>query len=185
MRNYRAEVGTVHGLRAGNLMGAIANEAGLSARQIGRIDILDTFSLVELPADLPSAVLTKLKGVQVFGQRLRLRPFPPGEGTDAPAPARPSRPAATNPYEAHYARAPRGDGEAPAPRTIRRTGAAPAPRPYPRAEGAPPARAVRRPAGETGSAARPAARPAKPGFKAGAKPGAKPAPGKLKRSPRQ
>ena len=46
MERYRLEVGKIHGVLPGNLVGAIANEAGLGGADIGRIDILDRFSIV-------------------------------------------------------------------------------------------------------------------------------------------
>ena len=70
---YRVEVGSAHGVKAGNLVGAIANESGLEARHIGRIEILEGYSLVELPLDLPQDMLQHLQSVQVAGRPLRLR----------------------------------------------------------------------------------------------------------------
>jgi len=69
---YRVEVGHAHGLKAGNLVGAIANEAGLDGKYIGRIDIQDEFSTVDLPDGMPSEVLYELKRVRVAGQQLRM-----------------------------------------------------------------------------------------------------------------
>ena len=40
MRTYRIEVGHQHGAQPGHIVGAIANEADLESRYIGRIDIL-------------------------------------------------------------------------------------------------------------------------------------------------
>jgi ATP-dependent RNA helicase DeaD len=72
-RAYRVEVGLAHGVKAGNLVGAIANETGLASRFIGRIDLRDTFSTVELPVDMPKHMLRHLQGVRVAGQPLRLK----------------------------------------------------------------------------------------------------------------
>ena len=72
--NYRVEVGARHGVKAGNLVGAIANEAGLQAHLIGRIEILPEHSLVELPPGLPARVLQHLQTVRVAGRPLRIRP---------------------------------------------------------------------------------------------------------------
>jgi ATP-dependent RNA helicase DeaD len=71
--NYRVEVGGRHGVKAGNLVGAIANEAGLQAHLIGRIEILPEHSLVELPPGLPARVLQHLQTVRVAGRPLRIR----------------------------------------------------------------------------------------------------------------
>ncbi|MFO7763287.1 MAG: DEAD/DEAH box helicase [Wenzhouxiangellaceae bacterium] len=67
---YRVAVGHAHGAKPGNIVGAIANEAGLSARQIGRIDIHDAWSQVDLPSNLSKGALDHLKKVWVAGQQL-------------------------------------------------------------------------------------------------------------------
>jgi ATP-dependent RNA helicase DeaD len=74
LRPYRIEVGSVHGVRTGNIVGAIANESGIDVARIGRIRIRDQFTLVDLPADLPEATLDLLKRVRVAGQALNIRP---------------------------------------------------------------------------------------------------------------
>ena len=71
---YRVEVGSVHGVKPGNLVGAIANESGLEARGIGRIEIFDTYSLIELTTAIPKPTLDHLRTVQVAGRALRIRP---------------------------------------------------------------------------------------------------------------
>ncbi len=72
MRTYRIEVGHTHGVKPGNIVGAIANEIGLNAKNIGRIGIHDDYSLLDLPADLPKSLLDHLKTVWVAGQQLRI-----------------------------------------------------------------------------------------------------------------
>ena len=54
MERYRIEVGRCHGVRAGNIVGAISNEAGLDSKHIGNIDINQEFSLVDLPYGMPN-----------------------------------------------------------------------------------------------------------------------------------
>ncbi len=73
-RSYRIEVGHVHGVRPGNIVGAIANEGGLGSGQIGRVSIQQNFSIVDLPADLSPQVLEHLGKVRVAGQALRIQP---------------------------------------------------------------------------------------------------------------
>ncbi|MFZ9405891.1 MAG: DEAD/DEAH box helicase [Burkholderiaceae bacterium] len=77
MQTFRVEVGEAHGAKPGNLMGAIANEAGLEARQIGRIRVLEQHSLVELPEGLPARILKHLVKVRVAGQMLKIHPTEP------------------------------------------------------------------------------------------------------------
>ncbi|WP_066094677.1 DEAD/DEAH box helicase [Xanthomonas massiliensis] len=73
METYRIEVGHVHGVKPANIVGAIANEAGLEARYIGRIDIHDDHSVLDLPAEMPREILQHLKKVWVSGQQLQMR----------------------------------------------------------------------------------------------------------------
>ncbi|MDQ2703522.1 MAG: DEAD/DEAH box helicase, partial [Pseudomonadota bacterium] len=54
---FRIEVGHNHGVQPGNIVGAIANEADLEAKYIGRIDIRDEFTLVDLPEGMPRELL--------------------------------------------------------------------------------------------------------------------------------
>ena len=69
---FRIEVGHDHGVKPGNIVGAIANEAGLDAKHIGRIDIREDHSFVDLPEGMPSDVFKILKKVWVSGQQLRI-----------------------------------------------------------------------------------------------------------------
>ena len=72
MQRFRIEVGHAHGVSPGNIVGAIANEAGIDGKYIGRIDIHDDFSLVDLPKDMPKEIFLSLKKVWVAGQQLRI-----------------------------------------------------------------------------------------------------------------
>ena len=69
---YRIEVGHVHGVKPGNIVGAIANEAGLDGEHIGQIEIEAEFSLVDLPAGMPKDVFMDLKKVRVCGQPMKI-----------------------------------------------------------------------------------------------------------------
>ena len=80
---YRIAVGHVHHVKPGNIVGAIANEAGLESRHIGRIDIREDHSFVDLPPGMPSETLAHLQNVWVAGQRLRIQRH---EGELPPAP---------------------------------------------------------------------------------------------------
>jgi ATP-dependent RNA helicase DeaD len=72
MQPYRIEVGHAHGVKPANIVGAIANEAGLEARYIGRIEIFDDHSVLDLPDGMPKEVFEQLKSVTVAGQALRI-----------------------------------------------------------------------------------------------------------------
>lgn len=71
----RTALGARDGVAAKNLLGAILNEGGLSREDIGRIQIRDTFSLIELPEANLERLLTKLKDTRVAGKALRLRRY--------------------------------------------------------------------------------------------------------------
>jgi len=69
---YRIEVGHVHGVKPGNIVGAIANESGLDGEHIGHIEIEAEFSLVDLPAGMPKDVFMDLKKVRICGQPMNI-----------------------------------------------------------------------------------------------------------------
>jgi len=95
--SYRIEVGAGHGVKPGNIVGAIANEAGLDSGQIGRINIQQGFSIVDLPASLAAETLEHLRGVRVAGQPLLIRLDTGASGPAAPNPKRPAgKPAPKN-----------------------------------------------------------------------------------------
>ena len=81
---FRIEVGHVHGVKPGNIVGAIANEAGLEGRHIGHVDIHDDHSFVDLPEGMPKEIFRSLKKVRVVGRELQIAyvkhkaPRPPG-----------------------------------------------------------------------------------------------------------
>ncbi len=72
METYRIEVGRAHGVEPGNIMGAIANEARLDGKFIGRIVIRDDHSFVDLPGGMPKEMLRELQKVRVAGQMLQI-----------------------------------------------------------------------------------------------------------------
>lgn len=72
MERYRIEVGHNHKVQPGNIVGAIANEAGMDSQYIGRINIFDDYSLVDLPSGMPREVFNDLKKVWVSGQQLKI-----------------------------------------------------------------------------------------------------------------
>ena len=67
---YRIEVGHIHGVKPGNIVGAIANESGLDGEHIGQIEIDQDFSLVDLPVGMSNDILMQLKKVRVCGEQL-------------------------------------------------------------------------------------------------------------------
>lgn len=72
MERYRIEVGHEHGVKPGNIVGAIANEADLDSQHIGRISINDNHSFIDLPEGMPKQTFKDLKKVWVSGQQLQI-----------------------------------------------------------------------------------------------------------------
>jgi ATP-dependent RNA helicase DeaD len=72
METYRMEVGAEHGIKPGNIVGAIANESGIEGVRIGRVDIRENHSYVDLPEGMPRDIFAKLQKVRVVGRELRI-----------------------------------------------------------------------------------------------------------------
>ena len=83
---YRIEVGHDHGVQPGNIVGAIANEAGIDAVHIGRIEIFDNHSIVGLPAGMPNDVQQRLRKAWVCGQQLSISVDSGGDAPKRPPP---------------------------------------------------------------------------------------------------
>ncbi len=83
MKTYRIEVGYQHGAQPGHIVGAIANEADLESRFIGRIDIRDDYTLVDLPDGMPPELLQHMQNVRVASKPLRMKEAS-AEDIDAP-----------------------------------------------------------------------------------------------------
>lgn len=85
MERFRIEVGHNHDAKPGNIVGAIANEAGLDGEHIGRIDIRDDHSFVDLPIGMPKDVFNDLIKVRVAGQALKISRVAGEKRADKPA----------------------------------------------------------------------------------------------------
>jgi ATP-dependent RNA helicase DeaD len=72
METFRIEVGSVHGIKPSNVVGAIANESGIEGVHIGRVDIRDDHSYVDLPEGMPKQIFKVLQKVLVAGRELRI-----------------------------------------------------------------------------------------------------------------
>ena len=102
METFRIEVGSVHGIKPGNIVGAIANEADIEGVHIGRVDIREDHSYVDLPEGMPKEIFKQLQKVRVAGRELRISriaekpPKPPratlGRHGAAQREARPAKP---------------------------------------------------------------------------------------------
>jgi ATP-dependent RNA helicase DeaD len=102
METFRIEVGSVHGIKPGNIVGAIANEADIEGVHIGRVDIREDHSYVDLPEGMPKEIFKQLQKVRVAGRELRISrvsekpPKPPratlGRHNASPREERPAKP---------------------------------------------------------------------------------------------
>lgn len=72
----RIGLGSHAGLRPADVVGAIANEAGLTARQIGAIAITDQSTTVEVPASEADAVVRALGRTTIRGRRATIERVP-------------------------------------------------------------------------------------------------------------
>ena len=72
MERFHLSVGKSHGVKPASIVAAIGSVAGLSDKDIGRIELHDKFSFIELPYGMPQSVFKELKGVKVSGQKLQI-----------------------------------------------------------------------------------------------------------------
>jgi ATP-dependent RNA helicase DeaD len=76
-------IGSRDNVRPGDVVGAITGEAGIRGEQVGRVDIRDSFSVVEVAADVAERVIRALNGTTMRGRSLRVdydRKGGPGDG---------------------------------------------------------------------------------------------------------
>lgn len=70
MERFRLAVGKRHGVEIREIVGAIANEAGIEGQYIGTVNIQQEFSTVDLPEGMPKEILQHLKKTRVKGNPL-------------------------------------------------------------------------------------------------------------------
>jgi ATP-dependent RNA helicase DeaD len=68
MNRYHIAVGYKDGVKPGNIVGAIANEADIESKFIGHIEIFDSFTTVDLPSGMPADVMDTLKKTRICGR---------------------------------------------------------------------------------------------------------------------
>jgi ATP-dependent RNA helicase DeaD len=73
MTRIYIDLGRSAGIRPADLVGAIANEAHVDARQIGAIDIADAFSLVEVANTSVDDIIEALRGTKIRGKSVTAR----------------------------------------------------------------------------------------------------------------
>jgi ATP-dependent RNA helicase DeaD len=80
MTLYRIDAGSADGVEVRNIVGAVTHEAGLRNRFIGQIRIHPDHSTIELPDDLPPAMIEHLKKVYVGGKAMKMERASGGQG---------------------------------------------------------------------------------------------------------
>jgi ATP-dependent RNA helicase DeaD len=93
MERFRIELGSEHGIKPANIVGAIANEADINSRFIGRIAIFDTYSTVDLPYGMPDEVLRVLHKSRVGNKTLKIQRIGGSDTETAGQAARTQKPA--------------------------------------------------------------------------------------------
>ena len=73
MTRIFVNVGAMDNARPGDLVGAITNEAHITSAKVGKIDIRENHSLVEIATDVADAVISKLTGSSIRGRRVVAR----------------------------------------------------------------------------------------------------------------
>ena len=81
-------VGERDGLRPGDLLGAITGEAGVEGRAVGKIEIRESHSLVEVHDDVARQVIKALNGTTIKGRAVRADFDRPRRGGPRPSRAR-------------------------------------------------------------------------------------------------
>jgi len=74
MTAYRIEVGRRHRVEPRQIVGALANEGGLSRDDFGAIQIRPDFSVVELASDVSSDMLDRLSDTRISGKLIEIKP---------------------------------------------------------------------------------------------------------------
>ncbi|WP_111642005.1 DEAD/DEAH box helicase [Marinimicrobium alkaliphilum] len=91
MQRYRIEVGRKHEVRPGDIVGAIANEAGIDSQHIGHIKLFDDFTTVDLPSGMSNEQFQQLKRVRVRNQPMNISlDSGPASGPGKPAGKKPA-----------------------------------------------------------------------------------------------
>ncbi len=72
VETYRMEVGRADGVKPGDIVGAIANEADIGSEHIGHIKLYDSYSTVELPKGMPKSTLKMLQKTRVCQKPMQL-----------------------------------------------------------------------------------------------------------------
>ena len=90
MERFRIEVGLEHDVKVNNIVGAIANEAGVESQYIRNVTIHDKYTTVDLPIGMPRDIFRALKKVWVAERQLNISRL--NEKNDVPAKPKKKKP---------------------------------------------------------------------------------------------
>ena len=91
MARFRLAVGRRDGVRPGNIVGAVTNEANMDGEDVGSIQIHHSFSTVDLPADRAEEIIEALSETRIAGRRIQIRSWEERDGADRPRRGKPKR----------------------------------------------------------------------------------------------
>jgi len=77
MVRFFLNVGRSAGLGPREVAEVIAEQAGIPARTIGRIDLFDSFAFVEVPTEVAPFVYEALRNARINGRRVNVEPAKP------------------------------------------------------------------------------------------------------------
>ena len=78
------DAGRSHGVSAGDIVGAIANEGNVPGKAIGAIDIYDRFTLVDVPSEFTNQVLEQMRNSRIRSQKANVRVAESGDASEKP-----------------------------------------------------------------------------------------------------
>lgn len=79
MQRYCLSVGYNNGVKPGNIVGMIINEADIEKDYVGHIEIYDDVCTVDLPADMPEELMSQLSSAFICGKKSELTPVKEGQ----------------------------------------------------------------------------------------------------------
>ncbi|MDQ3799014.1 MAG: DEAD/DEAH box helicase [Acidobacteriota bacterium] len=81
------DAGRSHGVSAGDIVGAIANEGDVPGKAIGAIDIYDRFTLVDVPSEFAEQVVRQMRNSRIRSQKANVRVAQASDAADKTRPA--------------------------------------------------------------------------------------------------
>lgn len=75
---YKFHVGKIHQVMPKDIVGALTNEIGFNFEDIGRISLQKSFSIVDLPKNIPTAMMSKIKRLSIKNHTVDMEVFEKG-----------------------------------------------------------------------------------------------------------